>query len=139
MTGFLKLAADRAYATGGIRSNLGTADLVAKLRRAGLAAACERKGLVVRCGDEEWSFSSWQADGVGRIWWIETKALGDVSGLSDRLARAGIRHRFEYSRPRDLETNEIRSVTRYEYRWDQPGLPPPGERAPDITMFDEQV
>ena len=139
MQGFLKVAAERAYATGGIRSNLSLGDLATKLRRAGLEATADRGRLVIRCDGEEWSLDKWEPDGVGRIGWLDTKELGDARGLSQRLARIGVRHRLHYSRPRDLETSHVRTVTQYDYRWDTPGLPPPSDNAPDITTFDEQV
>jgi hypothetical protein len=139
MRGFLKLAADRAYATGAIRSNLGVADLVTKLRRAGLATTISGDRLVIDCDGERWAFGNWEPDGVGRIGWLELKVMGHVGGLSERLTEAGVRHRLQYSRPRDLETSDVRSVTEYEYRWDQPGLPPLGPRQPAVVSYDEAV
>ncbi|MEZ5856179.1 MAG: hypothetical protein R3D67_16050 [Hyphomicrobiaceae bacterium] len=139
MRGFRKLAAERAYATGAIRSNLSIADLAAKLRRGGLEASADRGSLVIRLDGEAWLIANWEPDGVGRIGWLEMKELGDAGGLSQRLARIGVRHKLQYSRPRDLETSDIRTVTQYDYRWDTPGLPPPSDNAADVTMYDEKV
>jgi hypothetical protein len=136
---FLKLQCESAYATGAIRSNLDMAHLIAKLNRVGLKAASMGGNLQIRCGDEGFIFSDWEPDGVGRIGWLQLKIMGDVSVLSRRLSEAGIRHKFDYSRPRDLETSDVRSVTQYDYRWDTPGLPPSGATRPAVTMFDEQI
>ena len=136
---FLKLNMATAYATGGLRTNLDLAHLVAKLNRQGLHARMRGNDLLVDCGDETWTFDVWQNDGVGRIGWVQMKPLGDAGALSRLLARAGIRHRFDYSRPRDLATHDVRCVTQYDYRWEKPGLPPRSAQEPDITMFDEQI
>jgi hypothetical protein len=136
---FQKLKCDTAYATGAIRSNLDMPHLIAKLKRVGLRVEMTSGQLRIQCGDEAWEFGDWEADGVGRIGWARMRILGDAGSLSRRLAQAGIRHKFEYSRPRDLETNDVRSVTRYDYRWDRPGLPPRSAVVPDITTFDEQL
>lgn len=137
--GFVNLRCDTAYATGGIRTNLDMPLLVTKLKRSGLGAEMVKGSLHVKCGDDTWVFGDWEADGVGRIGWIELKMLGNVSELSQQLATLGIRHKFEYSRPRDLETSDVRSVTRYDYRWDTPGLAPRAAVTAAITMFDEQL
>ncbi len=139
MNGFLRVAADRAYATGAIRSNLSLSDLASKLRRGGLEASLDKGCLTLRCDGETWVLDKWEPDGVGRIGWLTMKELGDARALSRRLARIGVRHRLQYSRPRDLETSDIRTVTQYDYRWETPGLPPPGDNAADISTYDEQV
>ena len=136
---FLKLPLEKAYAIGALRTNLDMAHLIAKLERAGLKAEMRDGRLHVACDDESFVFGAWEADGVGRIGWLEMRIITDVGRLSRRMAQAGIRHRFDYSRPRDLETNDVRCVTQYDYRWDRPGLPPHGADVPAVTMFDEQV
>jgi hypothetical protein len=136
---FLKLPLEKAYATGGLRTNLDTPHLVEKLKRSGLKAEAKGSQLTITCGDEEFVFAEWERDGVGRIGWLQMKLLGDVSVLSRQLSEAGIRHRFDYSRPRDLTTNDVRCVTQYDYRWDQPGLPPRSATRPYVITFDEQL
>lgn len=136
---FIKLRCDSAYATGAIRTNLDFPVLVSKLKRVGLGAEVVKGDLHVRLDGETWVFSDWQPDGVGRIGWIGLKMMGDVSSLSSKLAEAGIRHRFEYSRPFDLTTSDKRCVTKYDYRWDTPGLAPRALVTADITTYDEQL
>jgi hypothetical protein len=136
---FLKLKCDTAYATGAIRSNLDMSHLVDKMRRAALKAEMVGQQLRVQCGDEDFIFDAWESDGVGRIGWLQLKILGDVGTLSRKLSEAGIRHKFDYSRPRDLETSDVRSVTQYDYRWDIPGMAPKAATRPAVTMFDEQL
>ncbi len=136
---FVKLRCDSAYATGAIRTNLDMPLLMSKLKRHGLGAEMAKGSLHVTCGADTWVFGDWERDGVGRIGWIGLKMLGDVSDLSQQLATLGIRHKFEYSRPRDLETSDVRSVTRYDYRWDTPGLAPRAAVTAAISIFDEQL
>lgn len=136
---FVKLRCDTAYATGAIRTNLDFAILVSKLKRVGLGATVVNGDLQVTCGGDTWIFGEWEPDGLGRIGWIGIKTMGNVSHLSSKLAELGIRHKFEYSRPFDLTTSDVRSVTRYDYRWDTPGLAPRAAVVPDITTFDEQL
>ena len=136
---FLKISHDRAYATGGLRSNLPMRQLIGKLKRGGLPAEMIADRLVIRCGDDIWSFGDWQPDGIGRIGWLGMTVGGDVSALSRRLARIGLRHRIDYSRPFDVETRHVRSVTQYDFRWDVLGLAPPGDAMPSIVSFDEHL
>lgn len=136
---FIKLRCDSAYATGGIRTNLDPPVLISKLKRVGLNAELIGSDLHVRCAADTWVFGDWQPDGVGRIGWVGLKVMGNVDMLSSKLAEAGIRHRFEYSRPFDLATSDKRSVTTYDYRWDIPGVAPRASVKPDITTYDEQL
>jgi hypothetical protein len=136
---FAKLKCDTAYATGAIRTNLDMPLLIAKLKRNGLDACMQAGRLLIACDGETWELDDWQPDGIGLIGWIEVKMLGDVGVLSRRLARAGIRHKFDYSRPRDLQTSDIRCVTQYDYRWDTPGMAPRAAVMPEITTFEEQL
>ena len=136
---FLKLKCDTAYAASAIRSNLDMPHLIAKLKRVGLRVEFKDRRLAITCGDEQFDFGDWAPDGVGRIGWMEMKLLCDLSRLSRALSKAGIRHRFDYSRPRDIETHDVRCVTQYDYRWDIPGLPPRSAHVPAVTMFDEQI
>lgn len=136
---FIKLRCDTAYATGALRTNLDLPILISKLKRVGLSAELAGSDLHVQCDGETWIFSDWQTDGVGRIGWIGLKVMGNVDMLSGKLAEAGIRHRFEYSRPFDLATCDKRTVTTYDYRWDTPGLAPRAAIKPEITTYDEQL
>ena len=99
---FPKLKCVTAYATGAIRSNLDKPHLIAKLKRAGLRAELTGGQLRIQCGEEIWEFAGWLADGVGRIGWARMRIMGDAGSLSRRLAQAGIRDKFEYSRSRAI-------------------------------------
>jgi hypothetical protein len=114
---FLKLRCDRAYATGAISTNLRIGELAGKLRRHRMGAMVTRDSLHVDCNGDEFVFDNWQSEGLATVGWLRFKTDGDVGSFSRRLARHGVRHRFEHSRPLDLDTDHIRCVTSYEYRW----------------------
>jgi hypothetical protein len=136
---FHKLAHEKAYATGAIRTNLDLPFLARKLRRCGVDAALRDGRLHIRCDEHTWAFGDWEPDGIGRIGWIQIKELGDVGTLSRKLAKAGLRHRFEYSRPAEIDVTTRRCVTEYEYRWALPGVAPRAHVMPNINTYEEQV
>jgi hypothetical protein len=139
MTRFLKLRCERAYNTGAIRTNFALPELAGRLQRAGLAARCSRDSIEIDTADETFVFGDWQREGLTLVGWLRFTTEGDVGGLSWKLAKQGIRHRLELSRPRDLDTDDVRCVTRYDYRWDSPGLRRAGQVEPSILTFDEAI
>lgn len=136
---FLKLSCERAYATGAIRTNLSLRQLAAKLNRVGVPAMVSDGALHVRSGDDIWSFGDWTPDGLGQIGWLRFTTEGDIGGLSRKLAIHGVRHKFDHSRPRDVETDDVRSVTQYEFRWDGITGANASVTVPSIETFDEQL
>lgn len=136
---FLKLRCERAYNTGGIRTSFGMPELVDRLRRAGIAARGVGGDLEIDTNDETFVFTDWQREGLTHVGWLRFTTHGDVGGLSWKLSKAGIRHRLELSRPRDLDTDDIRSVTRFEFRWDTAGRRRAGQIEPAIITYDEAL
>lgn len=136
---FLKLRSERAYATGGIRTHLSPRELAGKLARGGLSTSVSGDELRIDAFDNAWIFESWQSNGIGWEGWLRFTTDGDIGGLSRRLARLGVRHRIDWSRPRDLETDDVRCVTQYAYRWDTTGGRRPNDIEPSIVTFDEAL
>jgi hypothetical protein len=136
---FLKLRSERAYNTGAIRSPYSVSELARKLSGGGIAVSTCGDELAVDWYDERFVFEAWEGGALDQIGWLRLNTSGDIGGLSWQLARLGIRHRLELSRPRDLETDDVRCVTRYEYRWNRPGRRRPDEVEPSILTFDEVI
>lgn len=136
---FLKLRCDKAYATGGIRTHLSPRELADKLRRNSLLAAMWDDELRIDAFDNIWVFADWQSNGIGWEGWLRFTTEGDIGGLSRKLAKLGIRHKLDYSRPFDLETDHVRCVTQYSYRWDVAGGRRPSDIEPSIVSFDEEL
>ena len=135
---FLKLRYERAYLTGGIKTTLGRRDFVKKLNRVGMRAKLEGGVLHVVSGNDEWQFADWEQDGLEETGWLKFTTDGDIGALSRKLAGAGIRHKFDHSRPGDAKSDDVRCVTQYEHRWDDGKVPYiPGEM-PNIETFDER-
>lgn len=135
---FLKLRCETAYATGAVRTPLSPREFAAKMRRLGMDAKLTGDGVWLAHRGDVWTFADWQHSGSESIGWLKFTTDGDLSGLSRTLAAAGVRHRFEYSRPRDLETDDVRCVTSYDHRWLDYSTRP-GERVPAIETYDEPV
>jgi len=137
---FLKLRCETAYYTGAIRTNLTLRQLASKLNRVGMTAMLGDGVLHMRCGTDIWSFDGWEGDGLGQIGWLRFTSEGDIGSLSRKLAIHGVRHKFDHSRPRDVDTDDVRCVTQYEFRWEGFGGKGGGpETVPTIETFDEQL
>jgi hypothetical protein len=135
---FMKLRCDRAYATGAITTNLTPRELAMKLRRHGIGAMVSDGALHLDLAGDAYVFDNWEQNGLARIGWLRFKTDGDVGTLSRRLAIHGVRHRFEHSRPRDLDCDDVRCVTSYEFRWT--GFDnTQGDTMPVILTYDEPV
>ncbi len=114
---FLKLRCERAYDTGAIRTNLSPRDLAVKLTHAGMPSAYDGKSLTVRCKGDVWHFGDWEHDGMSLVGWLRFTTEGSIAMLSDALSRQRVRHIFDHSRPFDLITDDVRSVTQYCFGW----------------------
>lgn len=136
---FLKLRCDRAYATGGIRTHLSPRELAEKLKRNGIDAYVWNEELRVDGYDTIFAFGDWQSNGIGWEGWLRFTTEGDIGGLSRDLARLGVRHRFDWSRPFDLDTEDMRCVTQYSYRWDVAGGRRKIDVEPTVVTFDETI
>ena len=135
---FMKLRCERAYATGALRTPLTVREFAGKLTRLGLSARVEGATLHVVCSGDRWSFGDWQENGLERTGWLRFSSDGDISALSKVLARAGVRHRFEYSRPFDLVTDDVRCITSYDYRWRDHSVGG-GSMVASIDTYDEPL
>jgi hypothetical protein len=133
---FLKLRCDTAYYTGAIASNLSPRELAMKLTRHGMPARLSDDWLEVKFSGARFIFGEWEPDGMGQRGWLRFTTEGDLGGFSRALAQHGVRHKFEHSRPRDLDRDDWRCVTQYVFRWD--GGPAFGH-VPLIETFDEPL
>lgn len=137
---FLKLRCERAYNTGAIRTNFSLPELADRLVRHGVEARACHGRLEIDTTDETFVFDDWQNEGhLQHVGWLRFTTEGDIGGLSWKLSKGGIRHRLELSRPRDLDTDDVRCVTRYDFRWESPGRRRLGQIEPSIMTFDEPV
>lgn len=134
---FLKLRCETAYYTGAIRTNLSIGELVQKFNRAKMTARLDRGTLVVTYARDAWVFTDWQPDGLGQIGWLRFTTEGDLGGFSRKLALLNLRHKFDHSRPSDVDITDVRCVTRYAYRWDGLSGPNAADTVPAIDTFDE--
>ncbi len=139
---FLKFACDGPYATGAVKTTLDPKGLAFKLSRHNMPARAMLVGPCVdaTCNGDRWSFNDWHRDSDG-VWvaWLRFSMAGDLGDFSRRLATHGVRHRFEWSEPRDPDTDHIRRVTRYTYRWDGLDRSNMGRTMPDIEHFEEHL
>jgi hypothetical protein len=135
----LKLRSERTYSTGAIRGPYALGELARKMNAGGLVVSTCGDELTVEWQDDRFVFAAWEGGALDRVGWLRFTTKGDVGGLSWQLAKLGIRHPLELSRPRDLETDDVRCVTRYEYRWARTGMRRPGEIEPTIVTFDEAL
>ena len=134
---FLKLRCERAYDTGAIRTNLSLRDLATKLTHAGMPSAFDGRTLAVRCNGDVWQFGDWQQDGMSRIGWLRFTTEGSIAVLSDRLSRSRVRHIFDHSRPFDLLTDDVRSVTQYSFGWSDAMKAGAASGRASIVSYDE--
>lgn len=137
--GFLKLRCECAYATGAIHSNLSVRHLASKLTSAGLPARVEGGVLRVSCDGATFAFGEWADEGMGRIGWLQFTTEGDIGTLSRRLARLGIRHCFDLSRPADVGVDDVRCVTRFEHHWTTGKIGVHPAEMPQIHTYEEQL
>lgn len=135
---FVKLRCERAYATGALRTPLSLREFAAKMRRIGVSATVDGGRLTLVCAGETWVFSDWRQNGLEQVGWLTISTDGFIGNLSEKLAGAGVRHRFEHSRPLDLETDDVRCVTSFDYLWADHTLRPGGKKA-DVETYDEPV
>jgi hypothetical protein len=135
---FLKLRCETAYATGAIRTPLTMREFAAKMRRIGMQTSISSGALSLNHRGDHWTFADWLQSGSESVGWLRFTTEGDLSGLSRALAAAGVRHRFEYSRPRDLDTDDVRCITSYDHRWNDYSTKP-ADPVPAIETYDEPV
>lgn len=136
---FLKIRCATAYVTGGIRTNLTLRQLANKLTRVGLPTSLQDGAMHVKMGTDSWVFGEWEPEGLGQIGWLRFTTEGDIGGLSRRLAIHGVRHKFDHSRPLDLDTDDVRCVTQYDFRWTGFGGAGGAETVPAIDTFEERL
>ena len=138
---FMKWRSENAYVSGAIKTNLSAGGLAMKLNRHKIPATYGPAGLVeFTFGGEKWFFGEWEPDGIGgHLVWMRPCFSQYAASLSARLAIHGIRHRFEVSSPRDQDTDDIRAVTRYDYRWNGMESADAANTVPAITQFEEQL
>lgn len=136
---FLKLRCERAYNTGAIRGPYSPWELASKLAGTGLSTAICGDALSIDRKGDRFVFDQWEGGAHDQIGWLRFTTSGDIGGLSWQFAKLGIRHKLELSRPRDLETDDVRCVTRYEYRWNSIGRRRSREIEPSIVTFDEAI
>ena len=136
---FLKLRCETAYHTGAVRTTLGRREFASKLNRIGLKAKVVAGVVYVTCGQDQWSFGEWEQDGLEETGWLHFTTEGDIGTFSRKLAEHGIRHKFDHSRPFDLQTDDVRCVTQYEHRWDSGKAPYRPGGMPNIETFDERI
>jgi hypothetical protein len=134
---FLKLRSERAYSTGGVRTFLSKREFAGKLKRLGMPTAVDGERLIVRCGGNLFVFADWQQDGLATTGWLAF-TTDDIFELSQRLSNGAIRHRLHWSRPFDLETDEVRCITSFDYLWDAHPFAA-GNRRADVQTYDEPV
>lgn len=136
---FMKFACDGPYATGAVRTSLPPKALAFKLSRHNMPALVVGGSVEARCGGDLWSFNDWQRDGEGWTAWLRFTMTGDLEQFSRRLATHGVRHRLEWSEPIDTDTDHIRRVTRYSYRWDGLDRTNASRTTPDVEQFQEHL
>jgi hypothetical protein len=138
---FMKWRSENAYVSGAIKTALTPAGLAMKLNRHKISAMYAANGLVeLTFGHEKWFFGEWEPDGVGsHLVWMRPCFSQYTASFSARLAIHGIRHRFEVSSPRDDQTDDVRAVTRYEFRWHGFESADSANTVPAITQFEEQL
>jgi hypothetical protein len=150
---FMKLRCEGAYVTGAIRTSLSPKALAMKLTRHGMPTVARADSVVATCNGETWAFNDWQPDGDGWTAWLGfTMGRDDgwtawlaftmgcnASAFSQRLAIHGVRHRFECSTPRDADTDDIRNVITFEYRWHGLDSSNASSTVAAVDQFQEQL
>lgn len=138
---FLKFRCDGPYATGAVKTTLDPKGLAFKLTRHNMPARMTTLGPCVdaTCNGDRWSLNDWQREPDGGwIAWLRFTMQGDLDAFSRRLATHGVRHRLEWSQPYDQDTDHIRRVTRYSYRWDGLDRANKYQSTPDVERYIEQ-
>ena len=136
---FHKFSCEGPYATGAVRTTLDGRGLAFKLSRHSMPARALAGCVDATCGRDRWTFNDWQPDGDGWMAWLRFTQQGDLAAFSRRLATHGVRHKFEWSEPRDADTDHIRRVTRYSYRWDGIDRENKNRTTADIEHFEEHL
>lgn len=136
---FMKFACDGPFATGAVRTSLERKGLAFKLSRHSMPARVVGPCVEATCNGDRWSFNDWERDGEGWMAWLRFTMEGDLGAFSHRLATHGVRHRLEWSEPRDPDTDHIRRVTRYSYRWNGLDRSNWSCTTPDIEQFEEHL
>jgi hypothetical protein len=135
---FLKLRCERAYVTGALRTTLSLREFAGKMKRIGLQTKVVDGAVHIDSDGATWIFGDWQQDGMSQTGWLRFTMDTQIGGLSRLLARHGIRHRFEHSRPRDLDSDDVRCITSYDFRWNDHSLNP-GAIEVTVETYDEAV
>lgn len=137
---FHKFRCDGPYATGCVRTTLDRRGLAFKLSRHNIPARVFGQCVDATCRNgDRWSFNDWERDGAGWIAWLRFTMVGDLAAFSHRLSTHGVRHRLEWSAPRDADTDHIRRVIRYSYRWDGLDRTNASATLPTIEQFEEHL
>ena len=84
------------------KDSAATHEFAGKMRRLGMKAMVEGDTLHIVCNGDTWTFADWSEDGLERTGWLRFATTGDIGAFSKKLAQAGVRHRFEHSRPFDV-------------------------------------
>ncbi len=136
---FVKWRSAEPYATGAIRFSLGPKAFASKLMRHKVLARADKTGVAIMHAGQEWRIDDWERMGDGYVAWIRPVFNACASDLSRRLALSGVRHMIEHSRPRDEERDDIRVVTRYEYRWAGHATADAADTTPVVTFYEEHL
>jgi hypothetical protein len=136
---FLKFSCDGAYATGAVRTSLDPKGFACKLGRHKMPSRLSQGCVEATCGGDRWTFQDWSREGDQWTGWLRFSMIGDLEALSRRLATHGVRHMLEWSAPRDADTDHIRRVTRYSYRWTGLDRSNADRTTPDIEHFEEHL
>ena len=136
---FMKFACDGPFATGAVRTTLDRKGLAFKLSRHRMPARVIGACVEANCGSDRWTFGEWERDGDGWITWLRFTMNGDLAEFSRRLATHAVRHRLEWSEPLDTDTDHIRRVTRFSYRWDGIDRDNKNRTTADIEKFEEHL
>lgn len=136
---FLKFRCDGPYATGAIKTTLDQKGLAFKLTRHRMPARVVGPCVDATCNGDRWSFNDWQREGDEWVAWLRFTMSGDVEAFSRRLATHGVRHRLEWSEPFDPDTDHIRRVTRFSYRWNGLDGTNASQTTPTVEQFEEHL
>lgn len=136
---FVKWRSAEPYATGAIRFALGPKAFAAKMMRHKVLSRADKTGVSMMYAGQEWRLDDWERLGDGYVAWLRPVFNACTGDLSHRLALSGVRHVLEHSRPRDEERDDIRVVTRYEYRWAGLAYAEAADTTPVVTTYEEHL
>lgn len=138
---FHKFRCDGPYATGAVKTTLEPKGLAFKLSRHNMPARAFAGPCVdAICNGDSWSLNDWHPDSDGGwVAWLRFTMVGDLAAFSRRLATHGVRHRVEWSEPYNQDTDHIRRVTRYSYRWDGLDRDNKSRTTPDVEHTIEHL